>query len=241
MMGFQAVLIDGQLYAVRLPTGGAFHGDKSEWDNMLDILGEKNPILHAKTILSWCQDTPRDHPDCRVYRGQLSPRHWNNTYSYRRYPHVGYRPVLEPLNPDTMLPAPERLHNIPDGTLLTMGSFYRNGIARFLPQDPDWCGDIQEYRDHAVLSIDDTSPDPRKQLQFIKCGGLLWCDRNLVTNVSWDDLASFGLVYGMSKDTAIATKAQPALASVISGVQDQVHSTASSAKPALSAPAQECL
>ena len=84
------VLINGQLYSVRLPTGGAYHGAPSEWDAMLDILGEKNPALHSKNIHSWCLDTVAGHPDWRVYRGQLSPRHWNNTYSFRSYPHVGY-------------------------------------------------------------------------------------------------------------------------------------------------------
>ena len=195
-MAYTPVKIDGRPYAVRLPTGGAWHGAPSEWDSMLDTLGEKNHALHVKNILSWCQDTARDHPDCRVYRGQLSARHWNNTYHYRAYPHVGYRPVLEPLSPATLKPDPSILSGIPDGCVLTMGSFSVNGIPRPLPQDPVWCGDIPQYRDHAVLSIGDTAPDVRNQLRFIKCGGLLWCDRNLMTGMSWDVLSDAGLVYG---------------------------------------------
>lgn len=197
-MSASVVMIDGRPYAVRLPTGGAWHGAASEWDSMLDILGEKNPALHSKNLLSWCQDTPREHPECRVYRGQLSPRHWNNTYSYRNYPHVGFRPVLEPLEPVTMQPDPGQIQHLKDGIVLHMGSFLVNGVARFLPQNPVWCGDVPQYLDHAHLAIGDTAPDPRKQLRFIKCGHLLWCDRNLMTNLSWDTLMSFGLVYGLS-------------------------------------------
>ncbi len=190
------VTINGQLFAVRLPTGGAYHGAPSEWDSMLDILGEKNPAFHSKNILSWCQDTASDAPDCRVYRGQLTARHWNNTYHYRSYPHVGYRPVLEPLDPDTLMPDTSKLQDIQDGTILTMGSFYVNGMPVPLPKDPVWCGDIPQYMENKTLTIGDTDADPKNQLRFIKCGSLLWCDRNLMTNMSWDTLASFGLVHG---------------------------------------------
>lgn len=202
-MSCTPVMIDGQLYAVRLPTGGAYHGAASEWDTMLDTLGEKNPVYHSKNILSWCQDSAVDSPDCRVYRGQLSTRHWNNTYSYRAYPHVGYRPVLEPLDPKTLLPDPARLAKIPDGSILHMGTFYINGTAQRLPHEPFWCGDIPEYRDYMSLSIGQTDSDTEKQLRFIKCGDLLWCDRNLMTNLSWDTLESFGLVFGQ-EDIALS-------------------------------------
>ena len=209
-MSLTPVMIDGRPYAVRLPTGGTFHGDLSEWDSMLDILGEKNSALHSKNILSWCQDTARDAPNCRVYRGQLSARHWNNTYHDRAYPHVGYRPVLEPLSPETLKPDPSLLSDIPDGSILTMGSFSVNGVPKPLPKEPFWCGDIPAYRDHAVFSIGDTHPDARNQLRFIKCGGLLWCDRNLMTGMSWDVLSALGLVYGQEKHSPDRTAPAPA-------------------------------
>jgi len=195
-MAYTPVMIDGQPYAVRLPTGGSYHGAASEWDTMLNTLGEKNPVYHSKNILSWCQDEAVDSPGCRVYRGQLSARHWNNTYSFRAYPHVGYRPILEPLDPETLLPDPSRLGRIPDGSVLPMGTFYINGIAQVLPQEPFWCGDVPEYRNQMLLSIGDTDTNPKKQLHFIKCGRLLWCDRNLITNISWDTLNAFGLTHG---------------------------------------------
>ena len=193
------VAINGQLYAVRLPTGGAFPGAPSEWDTMLDVLGEKNPIYHSKKILSWCQDTETADPSCRVYRRQLSPRHWNATFSYRKeYAHIGYRPLLEPLHPKTLQPMPEALSHIPDGQVMTMGSLYLDGKAKPLPQEPDWCGDIPQYLGKETLAIGDTDPDPKNQLKFIKVKHFLICDRNLTTCISWDTLASFGLVYGQA-------------------------------------------
>ena len=51
-MHFHAIQIGGQLYAVRLPTGKSAPGKSSEWDVMLDILGERPSILLSKNILS---------------------------------------------------------------------------------------------------------------------------------------------------------------------------------------------
>ena len=78
-MMYQPVSIDGRFYAVRLPTGGSFYGEENEWDEMLNVLGKKNPLYHARSILSRCQDTDKNDPNCRVYRGQISPRHRNST------------------------------------------------------------------------------------------------------------------------------------------------------------------
>ena len=203
--------INGQVYAVRLPTGGAVPGAPSEWDTMLDVLGEKNPIYHAKKLLSWCQDIEKTDPGCRVYRGQISPRHWNAISSARyEYAHIGYRPLLEPLEPKTLRPAPHVLANIPEGEVLTMGSFYVDGKAKPLPLDPDWCGDIPQYLGQGRLSIGDTDPDPKNHLRFIKIKHFLICDRNLMTGISWDVLDSFGLVYGQ----------QPSLDSVITRAKE---------------------
>lgn len=196
-MKYQPVYIEGWPYAVRLPTGGSFYGEDNEWDQMLDVLGEKNPVYHAKNIHSWCQDADRNDPKCRVYRGQISPRHRNSTFSYRcEYAHIGYRPVLEPLYPRTLRPSPEVLQDMRDGTILTMGSFYIDGQPQPLPTDPDWCGNIPQYRPGCSLAIGDTDAAPENWLRFIKCGNLLWCDRNLLTCVSWDTLCAFGLVDG---------------------------------------------
>ena len=200
-MQYRPVFIDGRPYAVRLPTGGSSFGEDSEWDQMLDILGEKNPDFHAKNILSWCQDTDRNDPNCRVYRGQISPRHRNSTYSYRcEYSHIGYRPVLEPLDPQTLQPTPDTLRDLPDGTILTMGSFYLDGVPQPIPTDPDWCGNIPQYRAGRTIAIGDTASGTDRQLRFIKCGNLLWCDRNLLTCVSWDTLSDFNLVCGIVFD-----------------------------------------
>ena len=73
----------------------------NEWDKLLD----KNDgyIKNWKRMASWGQDTrPDNSTPFRAGRGYNSARHWNWYDSSRRYAYLGFRPVLEVLNPDTL-------------------------------------------------------------------------------------------------------------------------------------------
>ena len=110
--------------------------------------------------------------------------------TFRHLQYDGYKATRQPM--------PEALSHIPDGQVMTMGSLYLDGKAKPLPQEPDWCGDIPQYLGKGKLSVGDTDPDPKNQLKFIKVKHFLICDRNLMTCISWDTLASFGLVHGQA-------------------------------------------
>ena len=97
-------------YTLRAPSAGSDRtgsGDSkrivpqsNEWDTMLN----KNSgyIQNWNGIISWGQDTSSDNASCRAGRGYYSARSWNYYNATDSNPYVGFRPVLEVLNPDTL-------------------------------------------------------------------------------------------------------------------------------------------
>ena len=97
-------------YTLRTPSVGSDHiggGDiergtpqSNEWDAVLD----KNSgyIKNWNGIYSWGQDTTRYNSSHRAVRGYSSARFWLYLTATNSGPYVGFRPVLEVLNPDTL-------------------------------------------------------------------------------------------------------------------------------------------
>ena len=97
-------------YTLRAPSVGSDHiggGDiergtpqSNEWDAVLD----KNSgyIKNWNGIYSWGQDTTRYSSSYRAFRGYNSARYWFDNLATRSFLDVGFRPVLEILNPDTL-------------------------------------------------------------------------------------------------------------------------------------------
>ena len=100
----------GVNYTLRAPSVGSDHiggGDiergtpqSNEWDAVLD----KNSgyIKNWNDIYSWGQDTTRYNSSHRAVRGYSSARFWLYLTATNSGPYVGFRPVLEVLNPDTL-------------------------------------------------------------------------------------------------------------------------------------------
>ena len=72
----------------------------NEWDRILD----KNSgyIQNWNKMYSWGQDASSAAESFRAYRGYNSARSWYYTSSSFRNVYLGFRPVLEVLNPDTL-------------------------------------------------------------------------------------------------------------------------------------------
>ena len=97
-------------YTLRAPSvGSGFTGSgdsecgtpqSNEWDAVLD----KNSgyIQNWNKIYSWGQDTSSYESWYRAVRGSNSARYWSNGYASTSHPLVGFRPVLEVLNPGTL-------------------------------------------------------------------------------------------------------------------------------------------
>ena len=97
-------------YTLRAPScGSGFTGSddsergtpqSNEWDAVLD----KNSgyVKNWNDIYSWGQDTSSYESWYRAVRGYYSARGWGNYGAAYSYPNVGFRPVLEVLNPDEL-------------------------------------------------------------------------------------------------------------------------------------------
>lgn len=97
-------------YTLRAPScGSGFTGSgnsergtpqSNEWDAVLN----KNSgyIQNWNKIYLWGQDTVSGNASYRARRGYSSARYWYSNNATHSYPFVGFRPVLEVLNPDTL-------------------------------------------------------------------------------------------------------------------------------------------
>ena len=97
-------------YTLRAPSVGSDNrgsGDSergtpqsNEWDRILDK--DSGYIKNWNGIFSWGQDTTRYNSSLRAIRGYDSGRRWNDDDATDFLPLVGFRPVREVLNPDTL-------------------------------------------------------------------------------------------------------------------------------------------
>ena len=100
--------VDYTLRAPSVGSGRTYSGESqrgtplsNEWDKILDK--DSGYIKNWSEMSSWGQDTKPDNSiPIRAFRGYTSARFWNLTSSGYRSVNVGFRPVLEVLNPDTL-------------------------------------------------------------------------------------------------------------------------------------------
>ena len=100
----------GVNYTLRAPSVGSNYTgsgnsergvpQSNEWDAVLN----KNSgyIQNWNKMYLWGQDIVSGNASYRAVRGYYSARYWNNNLATDSYPIVGFRPVLEVLNPDTL-------------------------------------------------------------------------------------------------------------------------------------------
>ena len=100
--------VDYTLRAPSVGSGRTYSGESqrgtplsNEWDKILDK--DSGYIKNWSEMSSWGQDTKPDNSiPIRAFRGYTSARFWNLTSSGYRSVNVGFRPVLEVLNADTL-------------------------------------------------------------------------------------------------------------------------------------------
>lgn len=99
------ILIDGQPYLCRSLKVGDKAGTLSEWDSILDKIGETDSLLYWHGKYFWGQETAANNAAHRVLRGYRSARCWCSTKATAQNVVVGFRPILEPLTIDLPDPA----------------------------------------------------------------------------------------------------------------------------------------
>ena len=203
------VFIGNRAFRVRVPRGAPTEqGESSEWDRILDCLGVSDGLLHWLYMWSWCQEPVYGHSflenaaknvrpaSHRMLRGCSSARSFTASTSTNRANYMGYRPVLEAVDPDTFEPDDSIWEDVADGTVMSFGSLYMDNEPLIIPQSPTDLGDIPDYIPGASLHIGETDLAAAKQMRLIKCGNIFISDRNLLKRVSWEDLDRNGLVFG---------------------------------------------
>ena len=97
-------------YTLRTPSAGSIStgsGDSergvpqsNEWDTMLNK--DSGYIQNWNKMYSWGQDALSGDASLRAVRGDTSARTWYSRNATRSRPYLGFRPVLEVLNSDTL-------------------------------------------------------------------------------------------------------------------------------------------
>jgi len=209
---YSPTYIDNRPYGVTIPT-------VEQWNAVLDVTGHFSSFdkfFHTKSCFSWCQDDYPASPKSRHIRGSENPR---GVMIYNAKSHtdfIGFRPVLIPLNPDTLQPDASILDRIPDGVVLGLGSLYINGksVPTMYPGN-DYAKNTPVFEQQTMVQLGDSALDLYSQIQFVKCSNFLIADRNILRNISWEDLDNYGLVYGNGISDSLFLKAKPTLDDLI--------------------------
>ena len=105
--GYAAGSVDYMLRAPSTGSDGTGSGNSrrgtpqsNEWDRILDK--DDGYIKNCGEVLSWGQDTASSLLANRARRGNNSARNWSDWNATWSRPVIGFRPVLEVLNPDTL-------------------------------------------------------------------------------------------------------------------------------------------
>ena len=105
--GYAAGSVDYMLRAPSTGSDGTGSGNSrrgtpqsNEWDRILDK--DDGYIKNCGEVLSWGQDTASSLSANRARRGYNSAHNWSDWNATWSRPVIGFRPVLEVLNPDTL-------------------------------------------------------------------------------------------------------------------------------------------
>lgn len=209
---YSPTYIDNRPYGVTIPS-------VVQWNAVIDTTSHFSSFekfFHTKGCFSWCQDDYPASLKSRQIRGGEYPRGVKIYTAKSRTDFIGFRPVLIPLNPDTLKPDSSMLDCIPDGVALGLGSLYINGhsVPTKYPGD-DYVKNTPVYNPQSLVQLGDSALDLYSQLQFVKCGDFLIADRNILRNISWEDLDNCGLVYGNDLSDTLFLKSKPTLDDLI--------------------------
>lgn len=180
----KVIQIDGSWYLCRCLKVGVKGCDPNEWDATLAEAGEDDEVWCWMGQYFWGQETPEDWVSGRAVRGWVSARHWDYNDATIRNVGVGFRPVLDALALDTL---------VPDGATVMIGTLYMDDQPVKVPMNPTEDGDIPDYIHGAKLVMGAPIQDAAYQVQAIKVSNVLIADRVLLKNISLEDLHEQGI------------------------------------------------
>lgn len=96
------IFIDGHYFRCRLLQVGDGPGTPNEWDEILDITGIENPLWHWNQMYFWGTSMTKENTLGHALRGYYDARTWGSFGASARDVAIGFRPVLEPLGPNSI-------------------------------------------------------------------------------------------------------------------------------------------
>lgn len=96
--------IDGHTFLCRLLKVGVNKDVANEWDDILTETSKRDLLWHWDDIYFWGADESAYEAPVRVVCGHSSAGHRSYANASYQYPHIGLRPVLEPLPSDAPTP-----------------------------------------------------------------------------------------------------------------------------------------
>lgn len=153
------ILLGGYRFRCRLLRLGEEQWAPNEWFQALDltkddVFGDDDRIWHWDGVYFWGADSVPAMALTGITRGRKSSRHWGKFYAPYHDPHIGFRPVLEPLgflNPISYCDL--------DGTTFRLGN---------LPGGEGFCPILQPMRENVFKDI--AAGDKVKMYTFLEDG-----------------------------------------------------------------------
>lgn len=185
------IYLNEKPFELTLPTGGnapEVSVTENEWDRVLVSGCYFNSDMNGVCVGSWCHERPIASPTDYVVRGRFTPGNWGYDYDDTQSVMIGYRPVLLPLDADT-LQFDSTLLQYLNGSTVRMGVFAVNDKVLTAPYNY-----VYQVGDVVVLRGDIGYKD--KAIEWAVFDGKLISVYNLMVNVSRNQLIELGLVAG---------------------------------------------
>ncbi len=181
------VFLENQPYLVRLLDGGDEEEIPNEWDDIIKISEAHHNPFRWRGIYSVCNNiikSSKEPPMC-VLRGHISCNmHCLDMTDFRSYA-LGFRPVLVPVCEDTLEINTAFIKTLPDGS--TMKKFSLTMDEKPVPILEN-TAKTHAYIQGSQLDFSDT----KHNITWIKFPGGFVANRNLLREVSWNDLHQQG-------------------------------------------------
>lgn len=175
--------VDGSPFEVRIPTAESWY-ERMTQQKVIDriIVSERSLLRNAYTLGK--ENTIAVATETVGELGEVQKTAHDAT--------LGFRLDIIPLEADLTTQNLRCLNGIPDGKLLHLGTLYVNGAA--IRQDASAKDCVERYdrrRGRPRMRLGNTSTDERYRIQVVKWMGMLCSTKNLLVNVSWEEVAKF--------------------------------------------------
>lgn len=191
------IYLNNAPYEITFPTGGVDWDDKegNDWDRILKVYPRLINRHNKIGVGSWCLEQEKPGSNKRIFRGHSFLYGRGSAHETTQCDYIGWRPMLIPLNSDTLKFDPE-IFSLLNGRKIKLGTLIVNDEIVSAPYDF-----INGSINRVVLG-DDIAYD-NKLIDWVVFDGKLIALKNLLINVSWLHLEQMGFVIREDSDVPV--------------------------------------